>query len=80
MFFDMHYSYCIFIFDLLCIVLGVYCEESVSHLLKSKLEKRPWRSVVPSNEGETRFMDVCIHYTESKSILISVGCSDGILR
>ena len=59
---------------------GVYCEESVSHLLKTKQGKKPWRSVVPSNEGETRFMDVCVQYTKSKSILISVGCSDAILR
>ncbi|XP_025209201.1 WD repeat-containing protein 6-like isoform X2 [Melanaphis sacchari] len=59
---------------------SVYCEESISHLLKTKQEKKPWRSVVPSNEGETRFMDVCVQYTKSKSILISVGCSDAILR
>lgn len=46
----------------------------------SKEEKKPWRSVVPSNEGETRFMDVCIQYTLLKSILITVGCSDAFLR
>lgn len=62
------------------LISAVYCEESVSHLLKSKQEKRPWRLVVPSNEGETRFMDVCVQYTKSKSILIAVGCSDAILR
>jgi len=62
------------------ITLGVYCEESASHLLKSKMEKRPWRLVVPSNEGETRFMDVCVQLTKPESILISVGCSDAILR
>lgn len=61
-------------------VTGVYCEELVSHLLITKLEKRPWRSVVPSNEGETRFMDVCMQFTKTKSILISIGCSDAILR
>lgn len=60
--------------------IGIYCEESVSHLLKSKLEKKPWRSVVPSNEGETRFMDVCVQLTKSKSVLICVGCSDAVLR
>lgn len=36
--------------------------------------------MVPSNEGETRFMDVCIQHINSKLILISVGCSDAILR
>lgn len=63
-----------------CVIIGVYCEESVSYLLKSKMEKKPWRSVVPSNEGETRFMDVCVYHNKSKSVLISVGCSDAILR
>ncbi|XP_050428277.1 uncharacterized protein LOC126838155 [Adelges cooleyi] len=57
----------------------VYCEESVSYLLKTKHEKKPWKSK-PSNEGETRFMDVCLQLTKSKSVLISVGCSDAILR
>jgi len=64
----------------LYIIVDVYCEESITYLLKSKTEKKPWRLVVPSNEGETRFMDVCVQYTKSKSILISVGCSDAILR
>lgn len=63
-----------------CFIAGVNCEELVSHLLITKLEKRPWRSVVPSNEGETRFMDVCVQFTKTKSILISIGCSDAILR
>lgn len=49
-------------------------------MLKSKTEKKPWRSVVPSNEGETRFMDVCMQHTKSNSILITVACSDAILR
>lgn len=52
----------------------------MSYLLKSNPGKKPWRTVVPTNEGETRFMDVCVQYTKSKSILISVGCSDAILR
>ncbi|XP_029345448.1 uncharacterized WD repeat-containing protein C1306.02 [Acyrthosiphon pisum] len=59
---------------------NVYCEESISHLLKTKQEKKPWRTVVPSNEGETRFMDVSVQHTKTKSILISVGCSDAVLR
>lgn len=71
---------CITVLIIIHIFIDVYCEESQTNLLKCKQNKKPWRSVVPSNEGETRFMDVCVQYTKSKSVLISVGCSDAILR
>ncbi|VVC31561.1 Hypothetical protein CINCED_3A019551 [Cinara cedri] len=56
----------------------IYCEKSASHLLYSIQNKKLWR--LPPNEGDMRFMDVCVQYIAPKLIIIFIACSDGTIR